>query len=130
MGLKVGGVPTVVGAHRLTVLFADGEVPDAAQVCHKCGHSLCVRRSHLYLGNASSNAEDKATHGHFQWAIGANHPLSKLTEDQVREIMERLAAGESKAALAREFDITATLIYNIATGRTWRHVTLLPGPRD
>lgn len=52
----------------------------------------------------------------------ANH-AAKLTEDKVREIKRRLAAGEPGRTLAREFEVCEPVISAIKHGRSWRHIT-------
>lgn len=53
---------------------------------------------------------------------GSNHPCSKLTEEQVVQIRSRVARGEFKRALAREYGVSDSLVRAIVTGRTWKHV--------
>ncbi len=54
---------------------------------------------------------------------GMNNPMSKVTDDQVREIRKRYAAGENKLALANEFGFTSNLaVWKIATGRSYKWV--------
>lgn len=52
---------------------------------------------------------------------GARH-LTPLTEDDVREIKRRLAAGESQPSIAADFPVTRGTIGNIHRGVTWAHV--------
>lgn len=52
---------------------------------------------------------------------GPNHPR-KVTEAQVRAIREKSAAGTTSAALAKEFEVSASTISRIVARRTWRHV--------
>lgn len=50
------------------------------------------------------------------------HPLSKLTEERARELKARLRrdGGRIKIApLAREFGVSASLLYGIRDGRNW-----------
>ena len=47
---------------------------------------------------------------------------AKVTEEQVREIRSRSAAGESYSGLAKEFGLTPTGIRNIVLRNTWKHV--------
>ena len=47
---------------------------------------------------------------------------AKVTEDQVREIRSRSAAGESNSELAKEFDLSPTAVRNIVLRNTWKHV--------
>jgi len=48
---------------------------------------------------------------------------SKLTEIKVREIRQRYALGNiSQEALAKEFDVTQTMIGRITRRQAWDHV--------
>lgn len=47
---------------------------------------------------------------------------AKLTEDQVRQIRERLLAGERGSVLADEFSVCRQTITNIKQGKIWKHV--------
>ena len=54
--------------------------------------------------------------------LGARNPNSKLNEDIVREIKERLTQGESGYSLAKIFGVNKVTIYDIKSGKTWSHV--------
>lgn len=45
-----------------------------------------------------------------------------LAEDQVREIKQRLRAGETMAPIAADFGVHVSTISNIRRGRCWSHV--------
>jgi uncharacterized protein (DUF433 family) len=49
-------------------------------------------------------------------------PGAKITEHHVANIRNRAQAGEHPAALAAEYGMAKTSIYNIIRGRTWKHV--------
>lgn len=53
---------------------------------------------------------------------GETNGRAKLTEDDVREIRRRRAAGETLTALAREYRVTHRTIRLAALGETWRHI--------
>jgi transposase-like protein len=53
---------------------------------------------------------------------GEKNARAILTEDSVREIKQRLQAGESVSALAREFNVAQPTISNIKTGTTWSYI--------
>ena len=55
---------------------------------------------------------------------GANNPIAKLTEDQVREIKISLSQGTKHQDLANAYHVTKPTISAIATGRNWKHVTI------
>lgn len=52
---------------------------------------------------------------------GASHPNARLTEDQVRDIRRRHAAGETTRALANEFGVTMPAVWWVIN-RGWRNV--------
>ena len=47
---------------------------------------------------------------------------AKVTEEQVREIRSRSAAGESNSELAKEFDLSPSAVRNIVLRNTWKDV--------
>lgn len=46
----------------------------------------------------------------------------KLTEDDVRDIRDRHARGESQRTIARAHEVGRSTVRNILDGRTWTHV--------
>ena len=75
------------GAHRISMQLA-GLDPNAVMVCHHCDEPRCVNPQHLFLGTAKTNNDDKISKG--RHCYGEQHPLSKLTAEQVGEIRQRL----------------------------------------
>lgn len=54
---------------------------------------------------------------------GERHGRAKLTEEKVREIRRRYAAGGvSYLDLANEYDLSNGTISAVISRRTWRHV--------
>ena len=53
---------------------------------------------------------------------GEDHGRNKLTENQVIEIIDRLAAGERVKDLAAAFGVGARAISYIRQGKNWKHV--------
>ncbi len=58
-GMFFNGTKTV-RAHRysLLTLSLNIDVDDNGHVCHQCDNPICVRPSHLYLGNITTNRQD------------------------------------------------------------------------
>lgn len=54
--------------------------------------------------------------------VGINNGKSKLNCDDVREIKRRINDGESRASIARYFNVSFTAIQYIYIGKTWNHV--------
>jgi len=65
-------------------------------------------------------AQGKPIPGHRR---GDSHPLSKETENDVREIARRLKAGERPEDIALDSKTGAGNIRAIAQGKTWSHIT-------
>lgn len=56
--------------------------------------------------------------------IGEQNASAKLTEDQVREIRKRYAAGGvSLRTLGQEYGVGKSAIHQIVKGRNWKRVT-------
>ncbi len=53
---------------------------------------------------------------------GALHGMSKITENDVRSIRVRIAAGERLQSIADDFHMTLQNIWQIKKRRTWKHV--------
>lgn len=55
-------------------------------------------------------------------ASGQWHGHSKFKNDDVLAIRQRLKAGESRTAIAREYGVNPSTISRIATGKRWGHL--------
>jgi hypothetical protein len=110
-------------AHRWICEIVHGEPPTpkhhAAHSCGK-GHEACVNPNHLRWATAKENFADKVVHGTNQ--CGERHGCAKLTEEQVLEIRRRSAAGETNAALSKEFGVVPSAIWNIFNRKRWAHL--------
>lgn len=105
--------------HRVAWKLSNGPIPDGAEVCHRCDNPPCVRPDHLFLGSRSENAADMSAKGR----AARNHHNGKLTEDQVRAMRSRYAAGGiAYAALAAEFGVTAMTAHRIVNRQAYAHV--------
>jgi phosphatidylserine decarboxylase len=104
--------------HRLVAEAFIGPCPDGHYVCHGPGGRLDNRLENISYGTPSKNhGEDKLRDGTL--LRGFRNPQSKLTEAQVADAKRRIAAGESKASIARELGVTKTNVGHIALGRSW-----------
>lgn len=137
-------------AHRMSWVMANGPIPEGKFVLHECDTPLCVRPDHLFLGTNRENILDAKAKGRLATgerhglklhpeavARGARHgsktqphrvskgtgrPSSKLDEAKVRQIRERSRNGASRASLAKEYGVSATVIRKIVSRRSWKHV--------
>lgn len=101
-------------AHRVAWELTRGPIPEGVQVNHRCDVPRCVNPEHLYLGSHADNMQDKTERG--RGVRGSQVRQSKLTEDQVRDILKD---PRSLRVLARECGVTFGAIAHIRAGRNW-----------
>jgi hypothetical protein len=100
--------------------------------CSRCGRTDPHRYEWANLTGDYDDINDyammcKPCHRAFDQERGL-HPVgellsfAKLTADIVRQTRTRHAAGETYAALAREFGVTPGALRNAAVGINWKHV--------
>lgn len=124
-----------VATHRLAYQLEIGPIPEGFYVCHHCDNPPCINPRHLFAGTAKDNFEDSVAKGRMPRhygddngsrkhpetrAVGERHGMAKLTVEDVRAILERLAKGERLLPLANEYGVSISTISNIKTGKRWR----------
>lgn len=123
-------------AHRVSWLIHFGPIPIGLLVCHHCDVKLCVNPSHLFLGTYQDNVDDMIAKGRNpkgeswgtparfeQQAFGERHGMSKLSEEQVRQIISEFQNGAiTKAELAAKHGVCRATIRNVLSGKNWSHV--------
>lgn len=50
---------TTIRPHVAAMIVSGVDVPSNAYICHHCDNRLCVRPSHLYVGDAATNGNDR-----------------------------------------------------------------------
>lgn len=109
-----------IAAHRFSYLHFVGTIGRGMHVCHHCDNPKCVRPDHLFLGTHQDNMNDSNQKGRRKGSKNAN---SVITEDQVIEICDLYSSGRfTQPQLAEMFGITQMNIWQIVSGRTWKHV--------
>lgn len=109
-----------VGVNRYLWALKHGEIPAGLQVLHSCDNPPCINQAHHFLGTIADNMADKVAKG--RHPMGERHYLSKLTTAGVRELRRRRAAGESVQSLSGEFGVNESVVSQVATGKSWKHV--------
>lgn len=108
-------------AHRLSYRAFNGDIPDGLVVRHKCDNKRCVNPDHLEVGTQKDNVNDSINRGSFVYrdnTKGADHPNAKLTEKQVKEILN---SNETQRSLAAKYGVSFQLISQIKRGKIWQH---------
>lgn len=135
-----------VRAHRAILeLKLARKISHGMLACHTCNNPSCVNPEHIYEGSPKENTADMfkagrhasqfktdwkcyATGADHHWtkdpthAVGENNGRAKLSEPEVISIISRLASGEKRSIIAKEFNVTWTTIANIGNGKLWKHI--------
>lgn len=108
--------------HRLVAAAFIGPCPDGFEVSHNDGNLLNCRAGNLEYMTHADNEALKIGHG--TSPRGSRNSASKLTEAQVRQIRQLLAAKTMRAGdIARSFGISDAAVSNIKHGSRWGHLT-------
>jgi hypothetical protein len=139
------GKRTYARAHRLSYAVHVGPVPDNLHVCHKCDVPACVNPMHLFLGTDADNNEDCRQKGRSAYlreeikkrqaeiarsispemkVRGETSGMAVLTDPGVMNIKRSYADGERISDIARRHGCGWTTVYNVVSGRTWRHIVV------
>jgi hypothetical protein len=78
--------------------------------------------THLFLGTKAVNNADRAAKGRNAPTHCDRNPCARLTDDDVREIRARRAAGSLLRELADDFGVAKSTISMAARGDTWRRL--------
>lgn len=109
--------------HQLSYLLYVGKYnKNIYQINHKCNNASCINPDHLYAGTAKDNTQDMLVSGRDNFARGSRSGSSKLTENDVLEIRQRLSNGEIAKMICKEFGVSSGTISSIRTRRLWRHI--------
>lgn len=108
---------------------------DDEMVRHACDNPPCVRPDHLVRGDVLANmadqvARDRNAKGDRHGARtkpervrrGVNNAAARLTDDQVIEIRQRYADGDTQVALATAYAVSQPLISQIVRRKVWTHL--------
>jgi hypothetical protein len=110
-----------IRAHQYAWQLHTGRpIPKGIQVCHKCDHPYCVNPSHLFIGTTQCNTKDR--HEKNRDAKGETHGMSKLAEDQVREIRCLYESGVTQEEIAKQFSVVQSTVSAIVLATHWKHI--------
>ena len=124
-------------AHRVSwVIEHDTDIPEGLVVRHSCDKHACCRPSHLSVGTAQENGQDKArgrkylkleTHKsgleYRPLGRGEEAPNNKLKKAHILAIRAKAAAGGiTHRELAEEYGVAIPTIRSIVQRKTWQFI--------
>jgi hypothetical protein len=110
--------PTIV-VHQLVLNAFVGICPEGLQGLHANDIKSDNRLSNLSWGTPSQNQLDAIKND--RCLLGEEKPNAKLTDADIPTIRSRLKI-EGCIAIAKDFGVSDTAIWNIKNGRSWKHV--------
>lgn len=89
---------------------------------HRCDNPSCVNPKHLTLGTKTENHRDMMQKNRHRARHGSTHPVAKITESDVNEILRLLSTGLLQREVASHFNISKETVSGIKRGIAWKHV--------
>lgn len=108
---------------RLHILLLEifvGPRPAGMYALHRNDRKDDNRFDNLYWGTRADNVRD--AHANGRYYIGLTHHACKLSDDDVRDIRRRVAAGESHRAVANLYHISRGYVGDIVYGKERTYV--------
>lgn len=110
----------IVFCHRLAYEIVVGTIPEGLYLMHSCDNPPCCNPAHLSPGTKGDNNRDAKAKG--RNSHGSKHPSTKLTEEQVEEILLMQLIGFTHVDISKKYPISVDASYGIKSGRNWKHV--------
>lgn len=109
-----------IPAHRASWIAHNGRNPGELLVCHSCDTPSCINPDHLFLGTHTVNMHDMFRKGRRRIRRGEAHHAARLTDEQVKAILND---GRRGRAIAAELGVTEQTVSYIRRGHTWKHLS-------
>jgi len=113
--IKYNGKST--GAHRVSWILHNGEIPLGLSVCHECDNPVCVNPKHLFLGTHKDNMQDMTSKN--RQAKGVKQGSSKLSPEDVISIRKDV---RTQVEIASSYGIAQVQVSRIKRHAVWAHL--------
>ncbi len=112
-----------IDIHRLVYEAWKGEIPEGLQINHKDGDKLNNYIDNLEVVTRTQNMQHAHTTGLMNPPFGQNHHNSKLSEEQVKRIIQEYNEGNvTQQQLAEKYNVKQPLISKLIRRVAWIHV--------
>ena len=107
----------------VALAFLDPPLDGKTLVCHKDDDRKNNRADNLFWGSPAENSADMVRKGRSAKGAGHPRPHARITEEVVRDLRKRYAAGGIRQIdLAHEIGYTLQGVNDILRRKTWTHV--------
>lgn len=121
VALSKNGKVFIATVSRLVLAAFVGPAPKGKPyACHNDQTPTNSLLGNLRWDSNAGNQLDRITHGTSN--RGSRNGMSVLTEDDVRDIRNRLLKGETQTSIASAYGVDSSCICNIKRGRNWAHL--------
>ena len=111
----------MIMTHRLSfVVWKTEDLEPDLCVCHRCDNKLCINPNHLFQGTRRENSEDR--NAKKRQAVGERVSTSKITEVQVRGILNLSGEGFSNSEISKKLDGPHQIVFRLTKGLTWKYL--------
>jgi hypothetical protein len=121
IGLCKNGERKILKVHRIVAEAFLVPVPGKTHIDHIDANKLNNTPSNLRWCTHAENIRYGWETGCYN-NVGSKHPLSKLTEEIVKQIKIEIANGGRNYIIAKQFGISQQNVCDIRKGRLWTHV--------
>lgn len=118
VNLSKGNIATQLQVSHLVLAAFIAPRPPGADCAHGNGNQADNNATNLRWATRANNHADKWRHGTMY--AGERCHLSKLTADQARRAIEMRQTGMTFKRIGEEFGVTASNIFYIVKGKSWR----------
>jgi len=114
-----------IGAHVFMWSLIRGTMPQwPLLIRHTDDMPSCIQPYHLAIGTSQDNSDDMVTRGRSSCRVGMLNTRAKITEDDVRYILQLHGQGFSAREIGNIINISRQQVTNITHKRSWTHITL------
>jgi len=121
--LYVNGKRHNCSVHRLILETFTGSCPKGTECRHLDGSRSNNHIKNLCWGTRIVNQHDRIKHSTNVWAKGEQHGRSKLTEQNVKRIINAYQTKKfTQTAIAKTYGITQSNVSDIINKKSWKHL--------
>jgi len=118
LGLRKNGNQIKIFVHRLVLEAFEGPCPEGMEARHLDGDKDNNSYDNLMWGTPTENRHDRIRHGRNN--RGEDHPMARLTVEQVKEIKNLLTEGKLyERQIGEMFNVSRDIVSKIKQGKNW-----------